>query len=53
MTANVPLAMRDSMLAEGGLDVEMLSSISLVHHMGNTAMRRHLGGGQRCKLTPA
>ena len=40
--ANVPLSDRDALLSEGGLEVDMLRNISLIHHVGNTAMRRHL-----------
>jgi len=34
---------------EGGLDPDALTSIELVHHVGNTAMRRHLVG--QCRLS--
>ena len=40
--ASVALSARDRLLAEGGLEVERLQNITLVHHVGNTAMRRHL-----------
>ena len=40
--ASVALSDRDRLLAEGGLEVETLRNIKLVHHVGNTAMRRHL-----------
>ena len=40
--ASVALSDRDRLLAEGGLEVETLQNIKLVHHVGNTAMRRHL-----------
>ena len=40
--ANVPLSDRDALLSEGGLEVDMLRNITLIHHVGNTAMRRHL-----------
>ena len=40
--ASVALSDRDRLLAEGGLEVEQLENIKLVHHVGNTAMRRHL-----------
>ena len=42
--ASVPLSDRDALLAEGGLEVASLKNIELVHHVGNTAMRRHLEG---------
>ena len=40
--ASVALSDRDRLLAEGGLEVETLQNIKLVHHVGNTATRRHL-----------
>lgn len=40
--ASVPLSDRDALLSEGGLEVDSLRNISLIHHVGNTAMRRHL-----------
>ena len=40
--AGVALSDRDRLLADGGLEVETLRNIKLVHHVGNTAMRRHL-----------
>lgn len=40
--ASVALSDRDRLLAEGGLEIETLRNIKLVHHVGNTAMRRHL-----------
>ena len=40
--ASIALSDRDRLLAEGGLEIETLRNIKLVHHVGNTAMRRHL-----------
>ena len=40
--ASVPLSDRDALLSEGGLEVDSLRNILLIHHVGNTAMRRHL-----------
>ena len=40
--ASVALSDRDRLLADGGLEVETLRNIKLVHHVGNTAQRRHL-----------
>ena len=40
--AGVALSQRDTLLYESGLDLDALNNIELVHHVGNTAMRRHL-----------
>mmetsp|Transcript_28874 Transcript_28874/g.94382 ORF Transcript_28874/g.94382 Transcript_28874/m.94382 type:complete len:850 (+) Transcript_28874:44-2593(+) len=40
--AGVPLHKRRTLLLEGGLDVDALRHLKLVHHVGNTSMRRHI-----------
>ena len=38
----VPAANREPLLRAQGLDVDALQNIELVHHVGNTGLRRHL-----------
>jgi len=42
MTHCVPIAQRNHRLLEDGLDVKELQNIKLVHHFGNTSVRRKL-----------
>mmetsp|Transcript_7715 Transcript_7715/g.17860 ORF Transcript_7715/g.17860 Transcript_7715/m.17860 type:complete len:863 (+) Transcript_7715:65-2653(+) len=42
MMSEVPLADRDRLLMEGGLDFEDLHNLKLVHHQGNAAIRRDI-----------
>lgn len=49
--AGVALSQRDTLLFESGLDLDALSNIELIHHVGNTAMRRHLEGINIMKFT--
>ncbi|GLE03032.1 hypothetical protein PINS_up011911 [Pythium insidiosum] len=37
-----PVNLRDKMLMESGLNVSTLSNLRILHHFGNTAIRRHL-----------
>lgn len=38
----VPLDVRETLLEEGGLDINSLENVQLVHYFANTANRRHL-----------
>jgi hypothetical protein len=49
--AGVALSHRDTLLSESGLDVDQLQNIELIHHVGNTAMRRHLESIDIMKFT--
>lgn len=42
MISEVPLIKRDRLLQDQGLDLGLLQNIKLVHHYGNTSVRRHL-----------
>lgn len=42
MICEEPTKARNKILAESGLDIKALSNLKLVHHFGNTAIRRHL-----------
>ena len=42
MISEVLLHRRDMLLREQGLDLASLKNIRLVHHVGNTSVRRHL-----------
>lgn len=49
--AGVALSQRDALLFEAGLDLDSLQNIELIHHVGNTAMRRHLEAINILKFT--
>lgn len=42
MICEKPTETRNEALAESGLDISSLSNVKLVHHFGNTTIRRHL-----------
>jgi precorrin isomerase len=44
MLNEVPPEERERKLLEGGLQIEELKNITLVHHVGNSSVRRHIEG---------
>lgn len=44
MICEEPVHLRNKMLLESGLNVSELKNLQLIHHFGNTAIRRHLEG---------
>lgn len=43
MICEEPPHIRTKLLKESGLNIDQLQNLSLIHHFGNTAIRRHVG----------